>query len=66
MGDQTQGQYIGLFVFIGIVICLIAGLIYLKIRWTNQDKAKKFGRKETVNTVVKDTRNSKQFILKNF
>jgi uncharacterized membrane protein YciS (DUF1049 family) len=59
MGDQTQGQYIGLFVFIGIVICLIAGLIYLKIRWTNQDKAKKFGRKETVNTVVKDTRNSK-------
>ena len=66
MGDQTQGQYIGLFVFIGIVICLIAGLIYLKIRWTNQDKAKKFGRKETVNTVVKDTRNSKQFTLKNF
>ena len=59
MTDQTQGQYIGLFVFIGIVICLIAGLIYLKIRWTNQDKAKKFGRKETVNTVVKDTRNSK-------
>jgi len=59
MGDQSQGQYIGLFVFIGIVICLIAGLIYLKIRWTNQDKAKKFGRKETVNTVVKDTRNSK-------
>jgi uncharacterized membrane protein YciS (DUF1049 family) len=59
MGDQTQGQYFGLFVFIGIVICLIAGLIYLKIRWTNQDKAKKFGRKETVNTVVKDTRNSK-------
>jgi len=59
MGDQTQGQYIGLFIFIGIVILLIAGLIYLKIRWTNQDKAKKFGRKETVNTVVKDTRNSK-------
>jgi uncharacterized membrane protein YciS (DUF1049 family) len=59
MGDQTQGQYIGLFVFIGIVIVLIAGLIYLKIRWTNQDKAKKFGRKEAVNTAVKDANNSK-------
>jgi len=59
MGDQTQGQYIGLFVFIGIVIVLIAGLIYLKIRWTNQDKAKKFGRNKAVNTDVKDTSNNK-------
>jgi len=59
MVDQTQGQYIGLFVFIGIVIVLIAGLIYLKIRWTNQDKAKKFGRKKAVNTDVKDTSNNK-------
>jgi uncharacterized membrane protein YciS (DUF1049 family) len=59
MGDQTQGQYIGLFVFIGIVICLIAGLIYLKIRWTNQDKAKKFGRKDTVKAAAKDVGNTK-------
>jgi hypothetical protein len=59
MGDQTQGQYIGLFIFIGIVIVLIAGLIYLKIRWTNQDRAKKFGRKETVKAVTKDNGNTK-------
>jgi hypothetical protein len=45
MGDQTNGHYIGLFIFIGVVIVLIAGLIYLKIRWTNQDRAKKFGNK---------------------
>jgi hypothetical protein len=57
MGDQTQGQYIGLFIFIGIVIVLIAGLIYLKIRWTNQDRAKKFGRKSTVKAAVKDGNN---------
>ena len=66
MGDQTQGHYIGLFIFIAVVILLIAGLIYLKIRWTNQDKAKKFGRKATVKTVAKDAGNSKQFILKIF
>ncbi len=45
MSDQTNGHYIGLFIFIGVVIVLIAGLIYLKIRWTNQDRAKKFGSK---------------------
>jgi uncharacterized membrane protein YciS (DUF1049 family) len=59
MGDQTQGQYIGLFIFIGIVIILIAGLIYLKIRWTNQDRAKKFGRKDNTKTVVKNSGNTK-------
>jgi hypothetical protein len=57
MGDQTQGQYIGLFIFIGIVILLIAGLIYLKIRWTNQDRAKKFGRKDAAKAAVKDANN---------
>ncbi|MFY9814510.1 MAG: hypothetical protein WCF70_04480 [Dehalococcoidales bacterium] len=45
MSDQTSGHYVGLFIFIGVVIVLIAGLIYLKIRWTNQDRAKKFGNK---------------------
>jgi hypothetical protein len=59
MTDQTQGQYIGLFIFIGIVIVLIAGLIYLKIRWTNQDKAKKFGRKDTAKAVAKNTGDTK-------
>ena len=59
MADQTQGQYIGLFVFIGIVIALIVGLIYLKIRWTNQDRAKKFGRKDTAKAVAKGTVNPK-------
>ena len=46
MGDQTKGQYIGLFIFIGVVILLIAGLIYLRIKWTREDKIKKFGRKD--------------------
>jgi hypothetical protein len=53
MGDQTNGHYVGLFIFIGVVILLIAGLIYLKIRWTNQDRAKKFGNK-TAKTSPKD------------
>jgi uncharacterized membrane protein YciS (DUF1049 family) len=46
-------------VFIGIVIALIVGLIYLKIRWTNQDRAKKFGRKDTAKAVAKGTVNPK-------
>jgi len=46
MGDQTKGQYIGLFIFIGVVILLIAGLIYLRIKWTSEDRIKKFGRKQ--------------------
>lgn len=58
--DQTNGHYIGLFIFIGVVIILVAGLIYLKIRWTNQDRAKKFGtKKETVKAPSKDAGNSK-------
>jgi hypothetical protein len=46
MGDAAKGQYIGLFIFIAVIIILIGGLIYLRIKWTSEDRIKKFGRKD--------------------
>jgi hypothetical protein len=44
MPTNPTGHYLGLYIFIGVILAVVGLLIYLKIRWSAQDRAVKLGR----------------------
>jgi uncharacterized membrane protein YagU involved in acid resistance len=46
--STATGHYLGLYIFIGVIIGVIGALVYLKLRWSAEDKAVKLGREKGI------------------
>jgi uncharacterized membrane protein len=47
MGTESRG-YFGIYVFIGVIIAVVALLLYFKIKWSNEDRKAKLGDKARI------------------
>ena len=47
MGTASRG-YLGIYVFIGVIIAVVVLLLYFKIKWGNEDKKAKLGDKARI------------------